>query len=271
MSYGTAYDGSDFWEADGTKTPVNWRILPGVDLIIVGATAGWGKLFEDKEFSMHWKNARRWGYHRAAYGWYYPTHTPQECAQFLYDTLQRNGYLETDGIPWIDAEENLGYSKKDYLYGLQKCLAIADELFRTRVGAYTARWFMVGRLGCTAEDLRFLNSRPVWLAGYPFKRDKEIPPDYVPPDDIESEVQRLGYDLPGVSRVDIWQWAETLKVPGLVDNKTGTDANCITNSLEYLWNLTGRQLRTDLGYRARRKIHEMQGRYDHNPFLERRT
>jgi len=29
MSYGTAYDGSDFWEADGTKTPVNWRILPG--------------------------------------------------------------------------------------------------------------------------------------------------------------------------------------------------------------------------------------------------
>lgn len=159
------------------------RIAENIAAMYCKATEGY--YTKDVQFNDTWRQLKTLGIPRAAYhfyreSWYGLPRDPIRQANFFYETVMAQGFIQGDKIV-LDAEDNAGMTIKKVL----ACGREMRRLFNQWPLLYSGYYFLKDMKGfseLSEADIDDLKQMQIIIAGYPFNPDlyDTVPSFYIP-------------------------------------------------------------------------------------------
>jgi MYXO-CTERM domain-containing protein len=153
---GDTLDGIDVSHHQET---IDWDDVAGagIDFAFIRVSDG---LYQDREFTRNWAEARRVGIIRGVYQFFRPGRDAVDQADLL---LERMGTLQADDLPPVlDVEDADGYSASTILAGIEAWMTRIEEATGRVPIIYTGKYFWQDEVGASTANA----DHPLWIAQY---------------------------------------------------------------------------------------------------------
>lgn len=191
----TLIQGIDVSVYQGVPT---WHEVKSAGYEFSGIKATEGLYFHDPQFPRNWERAKLRGVRRIAYHFFHGDLSGVQQADYFHQYVHDSGHFGTGDCAMVDLETTNGQSTHTIIYNLE---AFIDRfLSSTQCGlyVYTNHWFWDGVLGAPVSGIA--GRCPLWAASYGA---------------VPATVSNWPHGYA------IWQWTETLSVPGIVGHVDG--------------------------------------------------
>lgn len=177
---------------------VNWQKVYASHYAFAGIKASEGNFLQDPQFNRNWQRSKMRGMRRIAYHFFHADISGRAQCEYFHNIVHSCGGFDSGDCAMLDIEVTNGVNTNTLIANAESFVTRFLDTTQCGIYIYTGEWFYDGILG--APHSTILGKCPLWVATY------------------GSHPATISNWPSGAA---IWQWTDTLQVPGIGGNVDG--------------------------------------------------